>query len=163
TQHGSVEQALCNFWARIVETIARDDGVERSAAFVIEGALSDGRPLPRVVVRAEEFGRMDWHTSAWHGHAVILAGMGFRDHVRCAIELLSTERTERVEYLHTGWREIAGRWTYLHGGGAIGAHGPVEGIAVALPAALSRLELPAPPDGQRLVEAVRANLQLLDL
>jgi hypothetical protein len=163
TQNGAVEVPLGNFWARIVETVTRDDGAESFTAFVVEGALVDGRPLPRVTIKSSDFPRMEWPTSAWQGRAVVFAGLGTRDHLRCAIELLSTDRAERVEYLHTGWREIGGRWVYLHAGGAIGADGPAEGIAVALPAALSRFELPAPSEGKRLADAVRASLRLLDL
>lgn len=163
TQQGPVEVPLCNFWARIVEVVTRDDGVESFAAFAVEGGLVDGHPLPRATVKAPEFRRLDWVTSAWQGRAVVFAGLGTRDHLRCAIELLSTDRAERVEYLHTGWREIGGRWVYLHAAGAIGADGPAEGVAVALPAALSGFELPAPREGKCLADAVRASLRLLDL
>ncbi len=163
TMDGVVEVPLCNFSARIVETNIRDDGTERIAAFVIEGTLVNGRTLPSAIVNTGEFARLDWITPAWQGRAVINAGYGTRDHLRCAIELLSPERTERVEYLHTGWREIGGKWFYLHAGGAIGANGKTDGISVALPPALSRFELPEPPDGNRLIDAVRASLRLLDL
>src|SRR5439155_26294026 len=124
-----------NFWARIVETVTRDDGAESFAASAVEGALSDGRPLPRVTVKASEFPRMEWPTAAWQGRAVVFAGMGTKDHLRCAIELLSPHRAERLEYLHTGWRQIGERWFYLHAAGAIGPDGQAEGIGVALPAA----------------------------
>lgn len=163
TKDGAVEVPLGNFWARIVETVTRDDGAESFPVFVIEGALVDGRPLPRVMVKAANFPRMDWVTAEWRGRAIVLAGLGTRDHLRCAIELLSRDRTERVEYLHMGWREICGRWVYLHAAGAIGSDGPVDGIAVTLPPALSRFELPAPPNGRRLIDAIQASLRLLEL
>jgi hypothetical protein len=163
TPQGAVEVPLANFWARIVETVTRDDGAESFAAFAVEGALVDGSPLPRAAVKAVDFPRMDWITGAWHGRAVVFAGLGTRDHLRCAIELLSRDRAERVEYLHTGWRNIGGRCVYLHSAGAIGTEGAAEGIAVALPSALSRFELPAPPDGKRLADSLRASLRLLDL
>jgi hypothetical protein len=163
TKDGAVEVPLGNFWARIVETVTRDDGAEVFSAFAVEGGLEDGRPLPKATVKAADFQRMDWITVAWQGRAIVRAGMGTRDHLRCGIELLSPDRAECVEYLHTGWREIGGRWVYLHAAGAIGADGPAEGIAVALPAALSRFELPAPRDGKPLADAARASLRLLDL
>jgi hypothetical protein len=163
TPQGVVEVPLGNFWARIVETVTRDDGAESSAAFTLEGALVDGQPLPRATVTAAEFPRLDWITRVWHGRAVVFAGNGTRDNLRCAIELLSPDRAERIEYTHTGWREIGGRWFYLHANGAIGAEGPAEGVAVALPATLSRFELPAPPKGNRLANVVRASLRLLEL
>lgn len=39
TQNGVVEVPLGNFWARIVETVTRDDGAESFAAFAVEGIL----------------------------------------------------------------------------------------------------------------------------
>jgi hypothetical protein len=163
TPQGAVEVPLCNFWVRIVETVRRDDGAESLTAFAIEGALVDGRPLEKAIVKASDFPRMDWPTSAWSGRAVVYAGMGTRDHLRCAIELLSIDRAERVEYLHTGWREIGGRWLYLHAAGAIGKDGPAENISVTLPGTLSGFTLPSPPDGNCLHNAIRASLRLLDL
>ena len=161
--HRSVDVPLCNFQARIVETVTRDDGAENFTAFRIEGALRDGRPLQKVAVKAADFPMMNWTTAAWQGRAIVFAGQGTKDHLRCAIELLSTNRAECVEYLHTGWREIGGHWFFLHAGGAIGADGPADGIAVSLAGALSRFELPAPPTGDRLADAVRASLRLIDL
>ncbi|HZZ77936.1 MAG TPA: DUF3854 domain-containing protein, partial [Gemmataceae bacterium] len=163
TMQGVVEVPLSNFWACISDTVILDDGVSKSAAFGIEGGLVDGRPLPRVTVNASEFPRMDWLTSAWQGRAVVFAGQGARDHLRCAIELLSTERIERTEFLHTGWREIGGAWAYLHAGGAIGSDGPIETVTVTLPSSLAGFQLPAPPIERKLTEAVRASLRLLDL
>jgi hypothetical protein len=163
TLQGAVEVPLCNFWVRIVQTVRRDDGAESSTAFAVEGAQVDGRPLPRAIIKASDFPRMDWPTSAWGGLAVVYAGMGTRDHLRCAIELLSIDRAERVEYMHTGWREVGGRWFYLHAAGAIGNDGPADGVVVALPAALSGFTLPKPPDGDSLRNAIRASLRLLDL
>jgi hypothetical protein len=66
-------------------------------------------------------------------------------------------------YGHTGWREVNGRWVYLHAGGGIGADGPVEGIEVQLPQQLARFAVPQPPSGDQLVCAVRASLKALDV
>jgi hypothetical protein len=163
TLQGPVEVPLCNFSVRIVETVRRDDGVESSTAFAVEGAHVDGRPLPRAIIKASDFPRMDWLTSAWGGLAVVYAGMGTRDHLRCAIELLSMDRATHVEYMHTGWRDVGGRWFYLHAAGAIGTDGSADGVVVALPAALSGFTLPIPPDGDSLRNAIRASLRLLEL
>ena len=63
---------------------------------------------------------------------------------------------------HTGWRKIGEDWIYLHAGGAIGKHGPAAAIAVSLPDALAGFQLPDPPDGPALAEAIRASLRMLD-
>jgi hypothetical protein len=161
TREGPVEVPLCNFSARIAEVVSRDDGVERSAVFTIEGSLADGRTLPALSVPATEFQRLEWVTTGWHGEAVVFAGSGTRDHTRCAIELLSRDRSRRLQYLHTGWREVGGRWVFLHAGGAIGGDGLVTGVEVDLAGALGLVQLPEPPAGGDLVRAVRASLDIL--
>ena len=60
TRDGSVAVPLCNFSARIVAEEVLDDGAERRAVFVIEGALPDGRRLPRTRVPAERYPAMSW-------------------------------------------------------------------------------------------------------
>jgi hypothetical protein len=163
TKDGPVDIPLGNFAARITEVVTRDDGIEKTAVFAIEGELADGRPLSRLQVPAAEFQRLEWVTTDWHGEAVLFAGSGVRDHMRCAIELLSRDRARRVQYLHTGWREVGGRRVFLHAGGAIGPEGALAGFEVDLAGSLGRVELPQPPEGADLVAAVRASLGLLPL
>lgn len=153
---------LSNFTAGIREVITRDDGLEQVSLFVLDGTLAGGRELQPVQVPATDFAAMGWVTTLWHGEAVVYAGQGTRDHLRCALELLSPNRTRRTVYTHTGWREIEGIWHYLHGAGAISPKGAASEIEVSLPGALARYTLPAPPGGAELTAAVRASLALLD-
>lgn len=162
TKDGPVAVVLSNFAARIIEEVIQDDGVERSIKLVLEGSLADGRPLSRVEVSADEFQRMEWVTSKWGAEAVVNAGMGTRDHVRCALQWLSVGVERRTVYGHTGWREIDGDWYYLHAGGAIGPKGPADSLATSLPDPLSRYGLPEPPAGAALASAIRASLDLID-
>ncbi len=160
TQDGAVMVPLANFDCRIVYQTVHDDGADQTTYLTLEGALPDGRPLPRVDVRADEFPRMDWPIERWGAEAVVLAGPGTKDHLRAAIQLLSGSPPRRTVFSHVGWREIAGEWYYLHAGGAIGASGNDPAVEVSLPEALSRFRLPDPPDGKHLQRAVRANLCL---
>ena len=49
---------------------------------------------------------MKWVTEQLGAGAVIAAGMGIKDQVREAIQLLSaTQIVERAVYTHTGWRK----------------------------------------------------------
>src|SRR6202030_193279 len=113
---------LANFTARITAEIRRDDGVDVTREFEIEA---------RLVGQTRRL--------------VIAAGMGIKDQVREAIQLLSaTQIVERTVYTHTGWRKLDGGWAYLHGGGALGATGAVIGVETSLPAALAPFILPAP-------------------
>src|SRR5262249_1842467 len=77
-QHGDEQLWLpvCNFDARIVQEIVRDDGVERSLRFEIEGKTAKGQELPTVEVSAEEFARGDWSLARWGCRAVVYAGQG---------------------------------------------------------------------------------------
>ena len=163
TANGPVETPLANFVARIIAETTRDDGAERSVCLMIEGRLCDGRLLPRVEVPAAEFGGLDWILPAWGASAVVYAGRGTADHLRVAMQLLSSDVAQRTVYAHLGWRKIGERWTYLHAGGAIGTNGLVDGVEVVPPDALSRYVLPAPLAGDNLRRAVRASLALLDL
>ena len=159
---GMAHIPLSNFVATITEVVTRDDGAEQTAFFTLAGALAGGRELPPVQVTAADFAGLGWVTTAWHGEAVVYAGQGTRDHLRAAIELLSPNRARRTVYLHSGWRKVGESWHYLHGGGAIGADGPAAGIEVSLPDPLVGFLLPTPPEGEPLVAAVRASLELLD-
>lgn len=154
------EARLSNFVAEIAEEIVRDDGDEQCRSFGVRGTLQDGRPLS-AEVPAGDFAAMDWVLDQFGAEAIIEAGRGLRDHVRAAIQHRSTNIIRRTTYAHTGWREIDGEMVYLHSGGAIRASGLDESVAVNLGKSLENYELPAPPEGERLVEAIRASLGLL--
>jgi hypothetical protein len=163
TVQGPVEVPLATWAARIVEETIHDDGAERRAVLTIEGALADGTPLSRVEIEAEQYPRMHWPVGAWGARAVVLAGVGTADHLRTAIQLLSGDVPRRTVYGQTGWREIGGRWCYLHAGGAGGPAGTVAEVQVALRDVLAAYALPDPPTGEALGAAVRASLGLLNL
>jgi len=161
TQHGPVETPLTNFVARIIGQIVEDDGAETSRLIEVMAKLQE-REI-RFQLSAAEFSSMNWPIERLGTGAVIYAGFGLKDHTRTAIQLLSGEAPERRVYVHTGWQLIEGKWRYLHGGGAIGHEGSVEGIEVRLPAVLNSFELPNPPLGADLQDAIRASLNMLEL
>jgi hypothetical protein len=148
---------------RITEEVVHDDGTERQRFFALTGQHSDGHDLPRCEVPVEKFSAMEWPISEWGSCAVIYPGNGMKDKVRAAVQLLSKEVVGRTIFTHTGWREIGGEWHYLHGGGGIGARGVVADIPVLLKGALTGYQLPPPPDGDELRQAVLASLKLLTL
>jgi hypothetical protein len=163
TRDGDVTVPLATWTARIVEQTAIDDGAERRVALAIEGRLADGTPLPRAEVPAREYPWMRWPVEAWGTRAVVHAGAGTADHLRAALQLLSSDVPWRVVYAHTGWREVGGECVYLHAAGAIGAGCCATAVEVQLPDALAGYVLPAPPEGAEVAAAVRASLRLLDL
>jgi len=66
-------------------------------------------------------------------------------------------------FTHTGWRKIGDKWLYLTASGGVGADGLVTNVQVSLPAGLAQYNLPEPPTGQELVDAVSDSLSLLDV
>jgi hypothetical protein len=158
-----VPVALCNFSARIVEEVIYDDGAEQTRYLAVRGTLADGTPLPVSEIPAADFASMNWTLSAWGTRAVVYAGMGMKDHLRVALQLLSGEVPRRTVFRHLGWRQIGDVWFYLHAGGAIGPDGFLDAIPVSLPEPLAGFRLPAPPKGTELINAVRASLGFLRL
>ncbi|MDP9476913.1 MAG: DUF927 domain-containing protein, partial [Actinomycetota bacterium] len=158
TQHGVTPTPLTNFTARIVADVAEDDGIEAKRTFHVDARL--GERERRFSVPAERFHSMGWTTEHLGASAIVYPGFSAKDHARTAIQLLSGDIDERTTYLHTGWRRGEDGYFYLHGGGAIGAEGPVEGVAVRLDGGLAPYHLPVPPEGQALKEAVQASLAM---
>ena len=162
---GLQEKPLCNFTARIVEEVLRDDGQESELLLTLAGER-DGRPLPPCSVSFETFASMNWSGRHWGSACIVESGNGTKDVLRCAIQTLSHAAGEverRTVFTHTGWRQIDGEWLYLHGGGAIGRNGPVAGVQVELEG-LNRYALPAPsatPAERR--DAAQASFWTLDL
>ncbi|HKB40499.1 MAG TPA: DUF3854 domain-containing protein, partial [Gemmataceae bacterium] len=145
TKDGPVPVPLCNFAARIVEDVVHDDGAEQTRHLAIEGTLADGSPLYRTEIPAADFPGMGWTVPAWGTRPVVYAGMGMKDHLRAALQLLSGEVPRRTIFGHIGWRKVGETWLYLHAGGAIGASGLVEEVPVLLPDPLANFRLPPPP------------------
>jgi hypothetical protein len=161
TFNGEVPVRLTNFTARIVGQVLEDDGAETRRLLEIEARLH-GRES-RCAVSPSELAVMTWPIQHLGPEAVVHAGFGVKDHTRAAIQLLSGPAPERRVFTHTGWRKIDGVWCYLHAGGAIGPAGAAQSVSVELPEELRLFSLPAPPDGDRLVQAVRASLRVLEL
>jgi hypothetical protein len=155
--------AVCNFTAKIRDQTTIDDGVERRITLGIEGQLATGEPLPRAAVSAAEYASMSWIIPAWGTRAVVYAGIGAKDHLRAAIQIMSRDVPHQTVYEHTGWREIDGQWFYLHAGGAIGADGLVDHVSVSLQGRLALYVLPAPPEVDELRECIRASLAIVGL
>ena len=139
------EQALCNFTARIVEELANDNGLETSLLFRLVGNQG-GKDLPAIDMTYETFIGMAWPSKQWQSGCFVEPGAGIKDALRAAIQSLSNKESpveRRTVFTHTGWRKVAGQMVYLHGGGGLGADGPVAGIETSL-GDLARYALPMP-------------------
>ncbi|MCZ6625567.1 MAG: hypothetical protein O7B35_15290, partial [Deltaproteobacteria bacterium] len=148
---------LCNFVATVTEEITQDDGAETTRAFIIEGQLDNGKPLPPACVPGSRFGGMTWVTEEWGLRAIVHAGQATRDYLREAIQVLSPDARSRRVFTHTGWREIDGQWVYLTTSGAVGE----DVFEVDLGSELSRYRLPLKAENP--IEAIRVSIKLLDI
>lgn len=147
---------LATFVAKIEEEITVDDGIETSRLFRISGRLAGGQRLRDALVPASEFEGLSWVLRNWGLRALVFSGGGRRDHLRTAIQLMSSRAASRTVYTHTGWRQEGDEWIYLYQGGAVGA----EGVEVRLDGPLERFALPARAEDAD--EALAASLGLLD-
>ncbi|MDP9357806.1 MAG: hypothetical protein M3R02_21460, partial [Chloroflexota bacterium] len=152
---------LTNFTATITADVLEDDGVEPRRLFEVEAVLRDR--VSRFTVPAGQFPSMAWVAEHLGAGAIVEPGQGVKERARVAIQTLSGDVPERQVYAHTGWRRIDDAWAYLHAGGATGSAGAIPSVEVGLGGSLGGYALPAPPNGQEQIEAVRASLALLDL
>jgi hypothetical protein len=158
TRDGAVDVPLCNFTARIVAEVVEDDGVEQHRLVQLSAQLK--RRTFAFQATAAQFDAMNWITEHVGTKAVVHVGLSMREHLHNAIQLLSDDVQYRSVFTHTGWRHIDGQAVFLHGGGAVGPHGPVAGTQTRLDGGLGCFALPDPPDGDELREAVRTSLSL---
>lgn len=136
TQDGSKQ--LTDFVVIPRMELTRDDGVNESTFFVLDGWAGTGRKLPRVTIGSKELDGMGWVTGKWGFGACIMPGTATKDKTGWAIKKVGQLTAKRVtEYRHSGWRKIDGKWCYLYHGGAIGA----EGITVDMGDALKNYRL----------------------
>jgi hypothetical protein len=150
---------MTNFSARILRDIEEDDGVETTHLFEVEACV-DGN-VSRFQLTAAQFAAMAWPAQRLGARAVTFPG-GSAGHIRAAIQLLSPDVLSEKVYKHLGWRTVGSENVYLHAGGAIGKHGVLPGVQVDVPEPLTRYQLPDPPSGQALREAVQASLRVLN-
>jgi hypothetical protein len=156
-RHSQIQ--LTNFRAAIVTNIQLDDGVETRREFEIEAEMPGRKVL--FTIPASEFVNMNWVIERLGATAITFPNQ--REYARTAIQSLSLTAAEKCIYTHTGWRNVDGRWVYLHAGGAISAAGSLSDVNVRLLGALSRYELLPSTSQSALKDAVKASLRLVEL
>jgi len=163
-ESGNESKALCDFVVIPRMELTRDDGVNTSLNFVLDGWNQKGRKLGRVTIKASELDNMNWVTEKWGFDASLAPGSTTKGKVAWAIKKVGQMTAKRVtEYNHTGWRKIGGKWCYLYHGGAVG----MEGVTVDMGDALKtyRLDGGGVPGFDRITfpEAAKVSLRLKDV
>ncbi|MGE3607987.1 MAG: bifunctional DNA primase/polymerase [Bacteriovoracaceae bacterium] len=129
---GEVQQTpLCNFSARILREVTRDDGSDVDIRLTLTGVSKDGIAFPEIEISVTEFSTMSW-VSRWGAKAIIYSGNLFREGIRVAIQELSGGHESIKEFRHTGWKIIDGNACYLTASGAINQNGLDPSIRVNL-------------------------------
>jgi hypothetical protein len=111
---------LCNFNAWIEQDVLHDNGQDILRMLRVAGLLNH-KPLPQVMIRANQFAHLDWVLQEWGSAAIIEPGNHSREHLRAAIQYLSQGVLQRRIYTHTGWMVRDGGRVFLSAGGAIAA------------------------------------------
>jgi hypothetical protein len=142
-----------------VTSVRLDDGVETKREFEIAAELM-GRKF-RFTIPAPEFASMNWPIERMGPAAITFPTQ--RDYARTAIQSSSLTEGERCVYTHTGWRNVDGRWLFLHAGAEVCGTGAVSDVSVQLPGPLSRYELRLSQGPDTLAPALRASLRLVEL
>jgi hypothetical protein len=138
----------------LVRSVVRDWGDEQTVAHKV--AVRRGDQEVVVEVDAETISRPGLILGRTNLGATVLPGQG--QHATAAMHLLSTRLERATVYPHLGWREIDRCWLFLHGEGAIGPAGPVDGVHVE---AVRGYGLPVALAGPDLAAGVAAALQAL--
>ncbi len=163
TASGEVPTYLTNFTAIIISQIEKDDGAEVVHFFEMEAQLMGN--TYKFFVTSAEFSSLNWVVRELGPQAILYPGFGLKDQSRCAIQMFSKNITKRTTYRHLGWRKIKKEWVYLHSEGSIGPKGSrkdkeevdLEGSR------LSEYKFPDPLQGEELIKAIQASLDLFDL
>lgn len=157
TPNGVTTVSLTNFVAYIVRDTEEDDGADTKRVLTVKAQIGDA--VRCFDVSGPRFQSMQWVLENLGTKAVVYPGR--EPHARTAILMLSKDVEQQRVITHTGWREIDGGWFYLHAGGAIGADGVDTGIRVSLHSDLTKFQLPVPPRGAELIEAIGASISML--
>lgn len=157
---GTTERVLANFLAWPVCEVLVDDGSEQKRFVDVVGISASGVALKKVRLSYAEFmGNLSTVLSKHWGMDVIIKPRA-KDDLREALQVLGRGRAFETVFTHTGWRNIEGKWVFLHAGGAIGS----DNICVDLKeggAVLSSYRFPTMVDDQH--ESAKVALSLLTL
>lgn len=151
-----IDKPICDFVAWPTREILKDNGVSKERYIELEGVLPDAYRLPKVTVSIAEFQEMKWPSLFW-GMRVAIRPFKEKELKYCLEKMSQSGIPESVVYTSLGWKEVDGKWIYLHAGGAIGA----ENVEIELPAKLSNYRLPEKITD--LKSAIKAAIDLFDI
>ncbi len=160
------EERLCTHNMRIVEEIELDDLsgqlTKQLKLKVWQGSAREPEDNDSkfVTLDSHRFESMDWLIDEVGADAFVYSGSGIRDMLRHGVQDLSAAKgiQKRREITATGWAKADGEPVFVTCSGAITKDGLNKALAASLPEQLRRYELPEPPIGDRLKDAINAAL-----
>lgn len=129
----TTEQYLGNFFIVAEAETVRDNGIERDRVFQLK-AVCEGREMSSEYIAAKDFGSMNFIPQTWGMSLRPAVGQNTMAYYRDSISAQARQVKQEYIYTHTGWREMNGKWAFLHAAGAIGA----KDVRVELDGRLSR-------------------------
>ncbi|MBP7865968.1 MAG: toprim domain-containing protein [Acidobacteria bacterium] len=158
---GRVERhRLTNFTALITGRTFFDDGIEWNEQYEITCRCNGRQTI--ISLPSAQFSSLNWAYRMGPG-AIVSAGLATRDQTRVAIQSLSLRETkENHIFVHTGWTTHKGQEIFLHSSGAIGPTGPVSGVRVELPEALTRYSFQEIPNKEETQISTKKVLHFLE-
>jgi len=161
-------EVLANWSAMITHQRTLNDGMNQpSVTYSVLGTLANGKALPAIDIKADEFEDVrQWVPGHWGADPIAYVPPAQMYRIARAIKDHSRNNGMKREtlYTFTGWATIGGKRAYLTAGGAINADGLDPNVTVDL--GHNRLNfycLPEPPEGKALKQAAKASLEFLYL
>jgi len=162
--------SLCDFIATIREENLMHVGDQIEVVYRIDGITSRGISLKPLEVPAPSFADMKWLAEWGADISIKPSWPKSLGSITSNIKEAIVERKKvfpplkREIYDGLGWEKINGQQVYLHADGGIGEAGLISDLEVDTGLdAFSKHSLPEPPQGEDLLDSIRASLAILDV
>lgn len=131
------KQLLGNFYIKPIEEVIKDNGVDVQRYFRLMPVV-EHKKLLAADIEATKFNSMSFIAPTWGLKLKYSTTTNVLPSIRESVQTLAGNIEEQYIYQHTGWRNICGKWCYLHANGAIG----LDGVSVELYGRLSKYSFP---------------------
>jgi hypothetical protein len=149
---------IASFSCEISNEVTIDDGITQEKHFEITGEV-EGRKVQPFTVPAAKFSGMKWIPENFGSRAVIDVGKNRTEHVRNAIQILSSPGTKTI-LKHTGWRQVGDEWVYLSNSEVESQY---SNVSVDLPRSLGNFSIPRRPKKEDIPDLIDKTLDLFDM
>lgn len=111
---------ISNFIIKPLAIIIEDDGVDKETVYKIKCILMDTLESHIITLKPEQLNNSKWIKDVLGVKYYVTGNVDEYKKLEIFIAKEFKLIQAQVEYKMIGWRNIKGKWVYLHGGGAIG-------------------------------------------